>query len=67
MMMQGMFEAIDLDLISHYQLQPVLHNVEQLEMLAKARLNSPLHVHLKCPSASEPKNTTRQHLLLLYT
>ncbi|MEY4497422.1 MAG: alanine racemase, partial [Actinomycetota bacterium] len=47
MMMQGMFEASDLDLISHYQLQPVLHNAEQLEMLAKASLSKPIHVHLK--------------------
>jgi len=47
MMMQGMFEASDLELISQYQLQPVLHNVEQLEMLSKASLNSPIHVHLK--------------------
>ncbi len=47
MMMQGMFEASALDLISHYQLQPVLHNAEQLEMLAKASLSKPIHVHLK--------------------
>ena len=47
MMMQGMFESADLDLISQYELQPVVHNVEQLEMLSKARLNSPIHVHLK--------------------
>jgi alanine racemase len=47
MMMQGMFDSADLDLISQYELQPVVHNVEQLDMLSKARLNSPIHVHLK--------------------
>ncbi len=47
MMMQGMFEPVDLDVISQDQLQPVVHNPEQLEMLSKARLDAPLHVHLK--------------------
>ena len=50
MMMQGIFEPTDLDVISQYQLQPVVHNYEQLEILAKARLESPLHVHLKINS-----------------
>lgn len=50
MMMQGMFEPIDLDVISQYQLQPVVHNHEQLEMLSKMRLDAPLHVHLKINS-----------------
>jgi alanine racemase len=50
MMMQGMFEPIDLDVISQYQLQPVVHNHEQLEILSKARLETPLHVHLKINS-----------------
>ena len=47
MMMQGMFEPVDLGVISQYQLQPVVHNPEQLAMLSKARLDAPLHVHLK--------------------
>jgi alanine racemase len=50
MMMQGIFEPVDLDVISQYQLQPVVHNHEQLEMLSKARLDVPLHVHLKINS-----------------
>lgn len=50
MMMQGMFEPIDLDVISQYQLQPVVHKHEQLEILSKARLVTPLHVHLKINS-----------------
>ena len=47
MMMQGMFDTSDLDVISRYQLQPVVHNNEQLEMLSKARFAAPIHVHLK--------------------
>ncbi len=47
MMMQGMFDSSDLSLISEYRLQPVIHNHEQLEMLASFAPAAPLEVHLK--------------------
>lgn len=47
MMMQGMFDISDLKLISEYRLQPVIHNIEQLQMLETYRSAEPLAVHLK--------------------
>ncbi len=47
MMMQGMFEASDLQLISEYRLQPVIHTTEQLDLLAGFSGAPPIDVHLK--------------------
>ena len=47
MMMQGMFDAADLELVVAHELQPVIHTIEQVEMLAKAGGMAPLHIHLK--------------------
>ncbi len=47
MMMQGMFDTSDLQLTSEHDLQPVIHNDEQLAMLASFRPATPVNVHLK--------------------
>ena len=47
MMMQGMFDNTDLDVIDACRLQPVIHNHEQIAMLAHAKPSAPLTVHLK--------------------
>ncbi len=47
MMMQGMFDRSDLQLISEHDLEPVIHNAEQLEMLASFVPQARVKVHLK--------------------
>ncbi len=47
MMMEGMFCAADIVDMHAHALQPVLHNDEQLAMLAAAPAAAPLDVHLK--------------------
>ena len=47
MMMQGMFDSSDLQVISEHRLQPVIHKSEQLDMLAAFRSGAPIDVHLK--------------------
>lgn len=49
MMMEGMFDITDLREIQHHDFQPVIHNDEQLAMLASAG-GPALHVHLKINS-----------------
>ncbi len=49
MMMEGMFDPTDLSAMQQHRLQPVIHNDEQLQMLAQAA-GMPLDVHLKINS-----------------
>jgi len=50
LLLQGFFEAADLPILAKYQLQAVVHCNEQIDMLAKAKLPTPLQVHLKMNS-----------------
>lgn len=47
MMMQGMYEAADIDTLVRHDLQPVIHHAEQCRMLETAAVSRPLAVHLK--------------------
>jgi len=47
MMMQGMFGATDIEHLVKYDLQPVIHHVEQCRMLEAIPVTRPLAVHLK--------------------
>lgn len=47
MMMQGLFDRADLDLVASHQLELVVHTIEQVELLAHAKLATPVPVHLK--------------------
>lgn len=47
LMLEGFFEADELSLFAEFGLMPVLHCLEQVEMLASARLPARLPVYLK--------------------
>ncbi len=47
MMIEGMFSVADVADMQAHALQPVIHNEEQLAMLASAPTGAPLDVHLK--------------------
>jgi alanine racemase len=47
LLLEGFFEPRDLQVVSDLRLAPVVHCVEQNDMLANARLPAPIDVHLK--------------------
>ena len=50
LMLEGFFKPEDIALLARYRLTPVIHNIEQVEMLGKATLDPPLDVYLKVNS-----------------
>lgn len=50
LLLEGFFDVTDLQTISVHQIDTVVHCVEQLRMLEKARLDAKLDVHLKINS-----------------
>jgi len=51
LMLEGFFKPIDLPLLHKYNLTPVIHNAEQVEMLRLAPLPAEMDVYLKVNSA----------------
>src|SRR4051794_13576563 len=47
LMLEGMFQALDVPLLGRHALTPVIHNAEQLKMLAAAEPGGALDVYLK--------------------
>ena len=50
LMLEGFFEPEDLALVTRHQLTPVIHSVEQIEMLQKASLEDAIDTYLKVNS-----------------
>jgi alanine racemase len=50
LMLEGFFQAPDIPLLVRHRLTPVIHNIEQVEMLGKAPPDPPLEVYLKVNS-----------------
>jgi alanine racemase len=50
LMLEGFFRPADIDLLAKHRLTPVIHNVEQIEMLEKTRFAGALPVYLKVNS-----------------
>jgi alanine racemase len=50
LLLEGFFEPADLSVVAQNKLQVAVHCVEQIEMIEKAGLASPIHVHLKMNS-----------------
>jgi alanine racemase len=50
LMLEGFFKPGDIALLERHRLTPVIHNIEQIEMLEKAGLQGPLDVYLKVNS-----------------
>ena len=65
MMMEGMFTVDELPLFQQYQLQPVIHNEEQLQMLRSAS-GPALHVHLKVNSGMNRLGFAPDHVQQAY-
>ncbi len=47
MLLEGLFEAADIAIADQYRLELVVHNEQQIAMLAKAIVHAPFNVHLK--------------------
>ena len=47
LLLEGIFQPADLEVVDRYRLSPVLHGLEQLAMLENARLSAPIAVTLK--------------------
>ena len=50
LMLEGFFKADDIALFARHRLTPVIHNMEQVEMLEKAGVEGKLDVYLKVNS-----------------
>jgi alanine racemase len=50
LMLEGFFKPEDIALLLRYRLTPVIHNIEQIEMLEKAGIEGTLEVYLKVNS-----------------
>ena len=50
LMLEGFFKAEDIPMFARYGLTPVLHNIEQVEMLGKAPPNPAMDVYVKVNS-----------------
>ncbi len=50
LMLEGFFKPQDIELLARHRLTPVIHNMEQVEMLGKASLEGEIDVYLKVNS-----------------
>ena len=50
LMLEGCFKTEDIELLARHRLTPVIHNMEQIEMLEKAGVEGKLDVYLKVNS-----------------
>jgi len=50
LMLEGFFKPEDIELVARHRLTPVIHNIEQIEMLEKSRFEGKLPVYLKVNS-----------------
>ncbi len=50
LLLEGFFEPVDLKTVIDYRLETAIHSIEQIEMLEKGGIKSPVDVHLKMNS-----------------
>ena len=50
LLLEGVFQPRDVPLLAEYRLTPVIHNIEQIEMLRKVNLSTPIDAYLKINS-----------------
>lgn len=50
LLLEGFFEQADLSVVADHKLQVAIHCIEQIDMLERAALRSPIDVHLKMNS-----------------
>jgi len=66
LMLEGFFKPIDLPLLLKYNLTPVIHNAEQVEMLRVAPLPAEMDVYLKVNSGMNRLGFNAENLRLAY-
>ena len=66
LMLEGFFKAEDLPLLVRHRLTPVIHNIEQVELLKKASPASPLDVYLKINSGMNRLGFTMENVGLAW-
>jgi alanine racemase len=64
LMLEGFFRPEDIALLTRYRLTPVIHNIEQVEMLGKAPPDPPLPLYLKVNSGMNRLGFTMDNLRL---
>ena len=67
LLLEGFFEADELPLLAEYGLTPVVHSLEQVEMLADAALPSRLQVYLKLNSGMNRLGLTAEEFHVALT
>jgi alanine racemase len=66
LMLEGFFKPADIELLARHRLTPVIHNVEQIEMLEKARFEAALPVYLKVNSGMNRLGFTLDNVRLAW-
>jgi alanine racemase len=66
LMLEGFFKAGDMPLLHKYDLTPVIHNAEQVEMFRLAAHAGELHVYLKVNSGMNRLGFTTENLRAAY-
>ena len=66
LMLEGFFKAEDIALLARHRLTPVIHNIEQVEMLQKSLPNPPLEVYLKVNSGMNRLGFTMDNVRLAW-
>lgn len=66
MLLEGVFQAADLELVDRYRLTPVLHALEQISMLERVRMSAPVAVFLKLNTGMNRLGLTGAQLRAAY-
>jgi alanine racemase len=66
LMLEGIFKAQDVPLLVKYQLTPVIHNLEQVEILKRSDLGGEVEVYLKVNSGMNRLGFTVDNVRLAY-
>ena len=66
LMLEGFFKPDDIELLLRHRLTPVIHNIEQIEMLEKTAFDGKLDVYLKVNSGMNRLGFTVDNLRLAW-
>jgi len=66
LMLEGFFKPEDVELMARHRLTPVIHNIEQIELLEKSRFEGKLPVYLKVNSGMNRLGFTVDNIRLAW-
>ncbi len=66
LLLEGIFQPSDIPLLADYRLTPVIHNIEQVEMLGKANISAPIDAYLKINSGMNRLGFTLENVRLAW-